>query len=213
MNRSDSHNTSEKETDVFQNDEKREALLTQYRLTRQDLRKKADRNDRRLIRGVILLGLILGYAFQTDTQILVVFIPLILGFLFTLGIQRLTEVDFLERQCLDIEEKLDFDELEEFDWTRRYGRLDPDNERKVEGDRIPRTDEFPFYVGYSMGAVTYILFFVYSLFLLADRPLFLIGVGFFYALFTTVLYFVWESEKKTRRELNNRSQHTPTNKK
>ena len=100
MGSSDPCNASEEETTALQDDAKREALLTQYRLTRQDLRQKTDRNDRRLIRGVILLGLIVGYAFQTDTEILVVFIPLIIGFLFTLGLQRWTDVNFLERQCL-----------------------------------------------------------------------------------------------------------------
>lgn len=202
MGSSNPDQPSEEETTILVDDAKREALLTQYRLTRQDLRRKIDRNDRRLIRGVILLSLILGYAFQSGTHMLVVFIPLILGFLFTLGMQRWTAVHFLERQCLDIEEKFDFDELEEFGWTKRYGNLPPENQREATGDWIPRTDKFPFLVGYSMGAMTYIIFLVYSFVLLIDRPLLLAVVGIFYGVFTSVLYFVWESKKNTRRKLS-----------
>lgn len=186
----------------------RDTLLTQYRQTRQDLRQKIDRNDRRFIRGVVLLGLILGYAFQTDTQILVIFIPLILGFLFTLGIQRWIDVNFLARQCLDIEEKI---EIDEFGWETEYGRLVTENRRHIDGPWGSRWDKFPFQVGYAVGFLTYLGFILYSIWLLVstgysfwvlDTFDTLVGVAVFYSIFTIVLILVLISERKTRQELS-----------
>lgn len=185
-----------------------EAMLTQYRQTRQDLRRKTDRNDRRFVRGVAVLGVISGYAFQTDTLILVVFVPLVLGFLYVLGVQRWVDVHFLARQCLDIERAVD---VEEFGWETNYGGLIPDNRRHVDGPLWFRADEFPFLVGYTVGFSTYLLFIVGSIYVLLrpdlttvpapERYLLIAGIAGFYTFFTGLLVLVWRSENRIRQRL------------
>jgi hypothetical protein len=177
-----------------------EAKLIQYQETRQDLRQKADRNDRRFLRGVVTLGAILGYAFIAETQILVVIIPWVIGFLFVLGIQRWIDVDFLARQCLDIEREI---EPNTFKWEHEYGRLLFENKRHIKKDLgllSVRLDKFPFNIGYFMGGSTYIGFIAYSV-TVVEPNMYKYGIIAFYLLFSVLLVLVWISERKTREKL------------
>ena len=129
--------------DIEDIDTPQDPRIIEYQETRKDLRKKADRNDRRFIRGVLVIAPILYYSFVYNRH-MVVFIPWVIGFLFILGKQRWVDIDFLAKKCHNIEEEVDIDK---FGWETKYGRFDTDNERKVKGLFNIRLDTFPFYMG------------------------------------------------------------------
>jgi hypothetical protein len=186
--------------------------IVEYQETRKDLRRKADRNDRRFIKGVIIMAPILYYSFVHNRQLVVV-IPWIIGFLFILGKQRWIDIDFLAKHCYDIEKEIDIDE---FGWESKYGRFKIGNQRDIEkeiGALSIRLDTFPFYMGYTMGFITYVFFIYYSVFRLEFG---LIGIEFsnlpiggvenlailiFYIVFSVILYLVWKFECDLREEL------------
>lgn len=201
--------SSSSDNDIDDIDTPQDPKIVEYQETRKDLRKKADRNDRRFIRGVLVIAPILYYSFVYNPH-MVVFIPWVIGFLFILGKQRWVDIDFLAKKCHDIEKEVDIDE---FGWETKYGRFDINNKRKVRGLLNIRLDTFPFYMGYLMGLITYLFFIFYSVIILDYN--FLSGIfpnaptGKFenrvilgsYTIFSIILILVWKFENDLRKEL------------
>lgn len=185
-----------------------EALLTQYRQTRRDLRQEIRRRDRFLFRSTAVVVAAGGYSYQTEAPILMMLVPLVLGFVYVLGVQRWVNVHFLARQCLDIEQAVD---VEEFGWETNYGGLIPDNRRHVDGPLGFQADAFPFQVGYLVGFSIYELLILVSIYHFlqpeltsiptSERHFMIAGIVVFYLFFTGLLGLVWHSERQVRRRL------------
>lgn len=110
-----------------------EALLTEYREMREEIRLLEELTQKRASRGITAIGFVIGYALLAPGgTIFVTVVPVMIGFLFLLTIQSTNTMFLLGRQVYDIEESIP---VENFGWEHRYGGFLLDNERSIPWSR------------------------------------------------------------------------------
>lgn len=180
----------------------RDALLTEWESLQSGIREYKNQYHRRIVRGTVVLAAVAGYAVETDTGWLLMFIPIIVGLIFTVHVQEANNVYYRTWQSYLVEEEVD---VEAFDWTERFAGLTRPNELVPEGDAFTRYDVSwrlsPSAVAYGIGAMVYGGFAVHSAVTVLPEaangqydpvvglPFEVWGVAF-YGLFTVVLVVV-----------------------
>lgn len=99
---------------------RQEVLLTEYSELRKEIRSRSAMNQRYIVRGLGLSGLIAGYALYSDSEIFISIIPLVLVFTGTAVLKSLSDIYLLGRRVKEIESELPSGEQM---WEHRYGAI------------------------------------------------------------------------------------------
>lgn len=105
-----------------------EALVTQWESLQQDSRELRKQSHRRIIRGTVVLALVAGYAVEASARWLFGFIPVIIGLLFIVHVQESNNVFYRNWKCYEIEQEVKDRGVDSFDWTAKFGSLTRPNE-------------------------------------------------------------------------------------
>lgn len=132
-----------------------EALLTEYREMREELRTNITLLHQRLTRGIAAIGFVIGYALLApDGDIFIATVPVLIAVLFLLSVQSLQTMSAISRHAYDIEESVP---AERFGWEHRYGGLLNENKRSTPWSLWQRIDlmSLPGELVIAIGALVY----------------------------------------------------------
>lgn len=131
----------------------RTALLTQYREVRSELREILGRLRQRALAGVGVVGAIIGYALSTDTHLLLLAIPFLIGYVYAASIHSGIVMMYLAKHSRDIEDSITEDK---FSWESKYGGIWEDTDRDVPANDSVNWNEIPKFAVYGFFIVGYL---------------------------------------------------------
>ncbi|MFB6219969.1 MAG: hypothetical protein ABEH90_00900 [Halolamina sp.] len=109
-----------------------EALLVEYENHREEIRLIEELQDRLFVRGIAVLGALVGYAFyRPENKPLLAFLPFVFGLFFVRYISLARGMSLLASHIHEIERRID---VERFDWESRFGMT---SESAAVYERVP----------------------------------------------------------------------------
>lgn len=132
-----------------------EALLTEYREMREELRTNITILNQRVSRGIAAIGFVIGYSLLAPGGIVFISsVPVLIAVLLILSVQTVQEMAIVSRHAYDIEKLVPIDE---FGWEHKYGGLINDNKRSIPWNRYERIDlmTLPLNVVITLSALLY----------------------------------------------------------
>lgn len=187
-------------------DRKQEALLTDYRETREEVRQEMQFRNKRVTQGLAATGVLVAYGLQAEEPVALAFVPVIIAFVSILTMLGHESVLLLARHIAEIEAELPY---ESFNWETEYGEATPDNERTPEGfSKIIQLGSV-----YFVGAATYVIFAGFGYFSIKRAmysPIFEVSAStvvlFLYGLVTILLVVRYAVHRRVKAEIQEQIQ-------
>lgn len=135
-----------------------EALLTEYREMREEIRANISIMHQRVSRGIAAIGFVIGYALLAPGgDVFISIVPVLIAVLFFLTIQSIQDMSVISRHAYDIEELVSVDE---FGYEHRYGGLLNKNMRSNRWSLWERVDlmTLPGVITTALSALVYLSF-------------------------------------------------------